>query len=126
MTCGFLSFWCFFFLLAGDFSFKPASLEANLDLPAVACDGSANVLFAPEVFLIDRQVLFSGHSTVVVLVGCVAAARMLLSVYTVSERLKFLYKGLTLTRHLQVASQPVTVSSFLASTHYLHLHEDEI
>ena len=68
----FLKFLALFLLLAGDFNLKPASLEANI--PAVACDGRANILFAPEVFLTDRRELFSGCSTVVAVLSLVLAA----------------------------------------------------
>ena len=58
----FVKILAFFLLLAGDVSSKPAFLEANT--PGVGCDGRANILLAPEVFLTDRQSL-SCCSTVV-------------------------------------------------------------
>ena len=91
----FVKFLAFFLLLAGNVSSKPASLEANI--PAVGCDGRANILLAPKVFLTDQAL--SGCSTVVAVFGLLSALLVRVCLCTISGRLKVVYKWLTLERY---------------------------
>ena len=97
----FVKFLAVFLLLAGDVSSKPASLEANI--PAVGCDGRANILLATEVFLTDQAL--SGCSTVVAVFGLLSALLVRVCLWTISGRLKVVYKSLTLRcAHAVIAS----------------------
>ena len=90
----FVKFLAFFLFLAGDISSKPASLEANL--PAVGCDGRANILLAPKVFLTDQAL--SGCSTVVAVFGLLSALLVQRCVCSISGHLEVVYKRLALER----------------------------
>ena len=96
----FVKFLAFFLLLSGDVSSKLASLEANI--PAVGCDGRANILLAPKVFLTDQAL--SGCSTVVAVFGLLSALLVRGCVCTISGRLEVVYKRLTLKRYAHAGS----------------------
>ena len=90
-----MKFLAFFLLFACDVSSKPTFLEANI--PAVGCDGRANILLAPKVFLTDQAL--SGCSTVVAVFGLLSALLVRVCLCTISGRLKVVYKWLTLERY---------------------------